>query len=42
VPGFSVATHLQRLLSLQQQLENGQGLIFTAWKYLLEAQQASA
>jgi len=37
VPGFSVETHLQNLLTLQRRLESGQGLTFTAGKYLIEA-----
>ena len=37
VPGFSVETHLQPLLSLQLRLERGEPLAFTARKYLLEA-----
>jgi SAM-dependent methyltransferase len=42
VPGFSVATHLQALLSLQHRLESGQALTFTARQYLLEAHKPSA
>jgi len=42
VPGFSVETHLQPLLSLQKQLDNGDGLIFSARKYLLEARKDSS
>jgi hypothetical protein len=41
VPSFSVETHLQALLSLQHQLENGQPLAFSARKYLLEARKPS-
>lgn len=37
VPGFSVATHGQSLLDLQQRLDNGERLAFVARKYLLEA-----
>jgi hypothetical protein len=42
VPGFSVATHLQPLLSLQHQLESGRPLTYIARKYLIEAYQPSA
>jgi SAM-dependent methyltransferase len=42
VPGFSMATHLQPLLSLQRRLESGLSLTFTARKYLLEARKPSA
>jgi SAM-dependent methyltransferase len=41
VQGFSVESHLKYLLQLQEQLENGKGLIFTARKYLIEAQKPS-
>jgi SAM-dependent methyltransferase len=41
VPGFSVAMHLEPLLSLQNQLEGGHPLTFTARKYLLEARKPS-
>jgi SAM-dependent methyltransferase len=37
VPGFSVETHLQSLFTLQHRLEQGEGLDFTARKYLIEA-----
>ena len=37
VPGFSVETHLQNLLTLQRRLESGLDLTFSARKYLLEA-----
>ena len=37
VPGFSVETHSKHLLGLQRRLENGEGLDFTARKYLIEA-----
>jgi SAM-dependent methyltransferase len=37
VPGFSVETHLAPLLALQSRLESGQGLVFEAGKYLIEA-----
>ena len=37
VPGFSVQTHLQYLLSLQHRLESGEALAFVARKYLIEA-----
>ena len=36
-PGFSVETHLGRLLSLQRRLESGESLAFVARKYLIEA-----
>lgn len=39
VPGFSVETHLQNLLTLQRRLESGQALTFSARKYLLEAKK---
>ena len=39
VPGFSVQTHLQYLLSLQHRLESGEALAFVARKYLIEAQK---
>jgi hypothetical protein len=32
-----VESHLQNLLTLQRRLESGQGLDFTARKYLIEA-----
>ena len=37
VPGFSVATHAQQLLTLQRRFERGEGLAFSARKYLIEA-----
>jgi SAM-dependent methyltransferase len=37
VSGFSVDTHLEYLLKLQHRLETGEGLVFTARKYLIEA-----
>jgi SAM-dependent methyltransferase len=36
VPGFSVETHLQPLLVLQDRLECGQELVFEARKYIIE------
>jgi SAM-dependent methyltransferase len=39
VPGFSVVTHLDQLLALQRRLESGQGLVFAAGKYLIEARK---
>jgi len=39
VPNFSVATHLQELLTLQQRLEREGPLHFVAKKYLIEAQK---
>jgi SAM-dependent methyltransferase len=39
VPGFSVDTHLDYLISLQNRVENGNGLLFTAKEYLIEAQK---
>jgi SAM-dependent methyltransferase len=41
VPGFSVETHSKPLFNLQQRLENGDGLDFTARKYLIEAHKHS-
>lgn len=41
VPGFSVDTHLDRLLELQSRLEGGEDLVFEARKYLIEAQKAN-
>jgi len=41
VPGFSVETHSKNLLTLQQRLENGERLSFTARKYLIEAHKGS-
>ena len=37
VPGFSVETHSKYLFTLQDQLESGEGLSFSARKYLIEA-----
>jgi len=37
VPGFSVETHLEPLLVLQDRLERGQELVFEARKYVVEA-----
>ncbi|MCX6032433.1 MAG: methyltransferase domain-containing protein [Chloroflexi bacterium] len=39
VPGFSVDTHLEGLLRLQDRLESGDGLVFAARKYLIEARK---
>ena len=39
VPGFTVATHVDYLLALQQRLDQGESLRFTARKYLIEAQK---
>jgi hypothetical protein len=39
VPGFSVNTHLNNLLNLQNKLERGERLSFTAKKYLIEARK---
>jgi len=39
VPGFSVDTQVAQLLSLQSRLETGQGLDFSAQKYLIEARK---
>jgi hypothetical protein len=39
VPGFSVETHSDYLLTLQHRLESGQGLAFLARKYLIEARK---
>jgi len=39
VPGFSVESHLDSLLKLQQRLESGEKLAFEARKYLIEAQK---
>lgn len=41
VPGFSVETHSNYLLTLQRRLDNGDGLTFVARKYLLEARKGS-
>jgi SAM-dependent methyltransferase len=40
VPGFTVSTHLDQLLQLQQRLDRGERLIFAARKYLIEAHKA--
>ena len=37
VPGFSVETHSKYLFKLQDQLKSGEGLSFSARKYLIEA-----
>ena len=39
VPGFTVSTHLQYLLALQERLEAGEELSFHAAKYLIEARK---
>jgi SAM-dependent methyltransferase len=39
VPGFSVKSHLDNLLRLQQRLESGEELAYEARKYLIEAQK---
>jgi SAM-dependent methyltransferase len=39
VQGFSVETHLKQLLRLQDRLDAGEGLVFIARKYLIEAQK---
>ena len=39
VEGFSVETHLEHLLALQDRLERGEGLVFEARKYLVEARK---
>ncbi|MGD8626113.1 MAG: class I SAM-dependent methyltransferase [Anaerolineae bacterium] len=39
VDGFSVETHLDYLLALQDRLERGEGLVFEARKYLVEARR---
>ncbi|HEX6033927.1 MAG TPA: methyltransferase domain-containing protein [Anaerolineales bacterium] len=39
VPGFSVESHLEYLFNLQEQLQNKKSLIFSARKYLIEAQK---
>lgn len=41
VPGFSVETHQDTLLRLQNRLERGEGLVFEARKYLIEARKES-
>ena len=42
VPGFSVESHLEYLLNLQNQLEDKGSLTFTASKYLIEARKSTA
>jgi SAM-dependent methyltransferase len=39
VDGFSVETHLEHLLALQERLERGDELVFEARKYLVEARK---
>ncbi|MCB0111751.1 MAG: GNAT family N-acetyltransferase, partial [Caldilineaceae bacterium] len=39
VPGFSVATHLDQLLALQQRLEREGALVFAAKKYIIDARK---
>jgi SAM-dependent methyltransferase len=39
VEGFSVETHLEHLLALQDRLERGEGLVFEARKYRIEARK---
>ncbi len=39
VPGFSVETHVEHLFRLQQRLDSGDELAFTARKFLIEAQK---
>jgi SAM-dependent methyltransferase len=39
VEGFSVDTHLEHLLTLQDRLERGEGLVFEARKYRVEARK---
>jgi len=39
VPGFSVEKHIEDLVRLQNRLDSGDELIFSARKYLLEAQK---
>jgi Methyltransferase domain len=41
VPSFSVATHLRHLLRLQEQVDSGGELRFTARTYLIEAKKRS-
>jgi SAM-dependent methyltransferase len=40
VPGFSVDSHLDRLLELQSRLESGEELVYKAAKYIIEAWKA--
>ena len=42
VPGFSVESHLNYLLKLQEQLERDRVLVFTSRKYLIEARTPAA
>ena len=42
VPGFSVTSHLEHLLKLQNQLENGEALTFVARKYMIEAKKTDS
>ena len=42
VPGFSVETHWKYLMSLQRRLEDGEGLVFTTRRYLIQAQKISS
>jgi SAM-dependent methyltransferase len=42
VPGFTVQTHLVQLLALQQRVETEGALVFTAKKYIIEAQKPNA
>lgn len=42
VPGFSVASHFQYLLTLERQVKKGKLLSFTARRYLIEACKRSA
>jgi len=37
VPGFSVETHADRLLALQDRVKRGEGLTFSTGKELIEA-----
>jgi SAM-dependent methyltransferase len=41
VPGFSLKTHTKDLFTLQNRLESGESLTFTAKKYLIEAYKGS-
>jgi len=40
VPGFSVETHVDTLLRLQEQLDDGGKLIYAAKKYIIEARKS--
>jgi len=42
VPGFSVKSHLNYLITLQERLEAGKALAFTARKYLIEARKTDS